>query len=156
MRTKAATKIHQNPLRLTPRATWQSPREVTDEILKNARPIAVTVIPSEHEQTQTHAFKFSVEEEGSLYVRIDKGVKAVGGFPLPQTYDAIVAVPTLPREIQIQGKGGILALNGERKLSIKSRAVAEIEYEIARVASNQINHLVTQTNGKFRRPGILR
>jgi uncharacterized protein YfaS (alpha-2-macroglobulin family) len=71
---------------------------------------------------------------------------------LPETYDAIVAVPTLPREIQIQGKGGILALNGERKLSIKSRAVAEIEYEIARVAANQINHLVTQTNGSFENP----
>ncbi|MDQ3198221.1 MAG: hypothetical protein M3Q46_03365, partial [Verrucomicrobiota bacterium] len=54
---------------------WQSPREVTDEILKNAKPVAVTVIPSEHEQTQTHAFKFSIEEQGSLYVRIDKGVK---------------------------------------------------------------------------------
>jgi hypothetical protein len=131
---------------------WQSPREVNDEVLKNARSVAVTVIPSEHEQTQTHAFKFSVEEEGSLYVRIDKGVKAVGGFPLPETYDAIVAVPTLPREIQIQGNGGILALNGERKLSIKSRGVGEIEYEIARVAANQINHLVTQTNGSFENP----
>ena len=96
---------------------------MTEEILKNARPVAITVIPSEHEQTQTHAFKFSVEEEGSLYVRIDKGVKAVGGFPLPQTYDAIVAVPALPREIQIQGDGGMLALSGERKLSINSRGV---------------------------------
>ncbi|MBA3650983.1 MAG: hypothetical protein H0W66_05770, partial [Chthoniobacterales bacterium] len=132
--------------------TWQSPREVTDDILKNSKPVAVTVIPSEHEQTQTHAFKFSFEEEGSLYVRIDKGVKAVGGFPLPATYDAIVAVPKLPREIQIQGNGGILALNGERKLSIKSRGIGEIEFEIARVASNQINHLVTQTNGAFENP----
>ncbi len=134
----------------SPANSWQSPREVTDDILKNSKPVAVAVIPSEHEQTQTHAFKFSVEEEGSLYVRIDKGVKAVGGFPLPATYDAIVAVPKLPREIQIQGNGGILALNGERKLSIKSRGVGEIEYEIARVASNQINHLVTQTNGASR------
>ncbi|HXA09509.1 MAG TPA: alpha-2-macroglobulin, partial [Chthoniobacterales bacterium] len=131
---------------------WQSPREVNDEVLKNAKPVALSVIPSEHEQTQTHAFKFSVEEEGSLYIRIDKGVKAVGGFPLPETYDAIVAVPTLPREIQIQGNGGVLALHGERKLSIKSRGIGEIEYEIARVAANQINHLVTQTNGSFENP----
>jgi uncharacterized protein YfaS (alpha-2-macroglobulin family) len=131
---------------------WQSPREVDDEVLKRARAVPFSVIPSEHEQTQTHAFKFSVEEEGSLYVRIDRGVKAVGGFPLQETYDAIVAVPALPREIQLQGNGGILALNGERKLSIKSRGVGEIEYEIARVAANQINHLVTQTNGNFETP----
>jgi uncharacterized protein YfaS (alpha-2-macroglobulin family) len=136
-------------------SAWQSPREVSDEILKNARPVAVTVIPSEHEQTQTHAFKFSVEEEGSLYVRIDKGVKAVGGFPLPETYDAIVAVPTLPREIQIQGKGGILALNGERKLSIKSRGVTQIQFDIARIGAAQINHLVTQTEGDFENPEFI-
>ena len=137
-------------------STWQSPREVTEEILKKATPVAVTVIPSEHEQTQTHAFKFSVEEEGSLYVRIDKGVKAVGGFPLPQTYDAIVAVPTLPREIQIQGKGGILALSGERKLSIKSRARRRdrIRNRPRRLEPDQSSRHPNQR--QFRRPGIFR
>jgi len=52
---------------------------VDDDVLKNARPVAVTVIPSEHEQTQTTP---SIQRRGgsSLYVRIDKGVKAVGGF----------------------------------------------------------------------------
>ncbi|MBA3962859.1 MAG: alpha-2-macroglobulin [Chthoniobacterales bacterium] len=133
-------------------SSWQSAREVDDDVLKNSRPVEITVIPSEHEQSQVHAFKFSVPEEGSLYVRIDKGVKAVGDFPLQNDYDAIVAVPDLPREIAIEGKGGILALSGERKLSIKSRGLGQIEYEIARVASNQINHLVTQTNGGFENP----
>jgi len=70
---------------------------------------------------------------------------------LPETYDAIVAVPTLPREIQIQGNGGILALHGERKLSIKSRAVGEIEYEIRRVARTR-SIIRDQTNGSFENP----
>src|SRR4029077_2349914 len=49
-------------------------------------------------------------------------------------------------------QGGLLALNGEKKLSIRSRGLAAIEYEVARVATTQINHLVSQTEGKFENP----
>src|SRR5206468_3082084 len=66
--------------------------------------------------------------------------------------NAIVAVPQLPREVQIEGQGGLLALNGDRKLSIRSRALAGIEFEVARVATTQINHLVSQTQGRFEDP----
>src|SRR5206468_2601695 len=45
-----------------------------------------------------------------------------------------------------------LALSGERKLSIRSRGLSAIEYEIARVATTQINHLVSQTEGRFEHP----
>lgn len=133
-------------------AEWSSPAEIDEEILKTARPVSVTVIPSQHDQTQSHAFKFALEEEGTLFVRIEKGVQALGGFPLGATYENVVLVPALPREIEIQGRGGILALNGERKLAIKSRGVATIQFDIARIAASQINHLVTQTEGRFDQP----
>src|SRR5207247_916865 len=71
---------------------------------------------------------------------------------MSEDYSAVVNVPALPREVQIQGQGGLLALNGERKLSIRSRGLNAIEYEIARVATTQINHLVSQTEGKFQHP----
>ncbi len=129
-----------------------SAAEVDDEILKRSKPVSLRLIPSQHEQSKTHSFKFVVEASGSLFVRIDKGVQAAGGFPLGETYENLVVVPELPREIEIQGNGGILALNGERKLSIKSRGVAHIQYDIARIASSQINHLVTQTEGNFESP----
>ena len=58
----------------------------------------------------------------------------------------------LPQEIEIQGDGGLLALGGERKLSIRSRGVAVIKFEIDRVLSTQINHLVSQTEGEFQAP----
>src|SRR5204862_5835361 len=87
-----------------------------------------------------------------LHVRVNKGVRAFGGFPLSEDYSAVVNVPALPREVQIEGQGGLLALSGERKLSIRSRGLNAIEYEIARVATTQINHLVSQTEGKFEDP----
>ncbi|MEP6822257.1 MAG: MG2 domain-containing protein, partial [Chthoniobacterales bacterium] len=133
-------------------ASWSSASEVDDDVLKSAKPVEIALVPSQHEQTQTHAFKFAVEESGSLFIRIDKGVQALGGFPLGADYGNVIRVPALPREIEIEGRGGILALNGERKLSIKSRGVATIQFDIARIAANQINHLVTQTEGRFDQP----
>jgi uncharacterized protein YfaS (alpha-2-macroglobulin family) len=131
---------------------WQSPAEVPDDVLKEAKPIELTVVPSEKAQDRQHAFKIQIESEGELYVRVTKGVRAPGDYRLAQDYNAVVAVPQLPREVQIEGHGGLLALSGERKLSIRSRALSAIEFEIARVATSQINHLVSQTQGKFEDP----
>src|SRR5881396_3202736 len=131
---------------------WQSPAEVPDDVLDQAKRIEFTVVPSEKAQDRQHAFKIRLETEGELYVRVAKGVRAPGDYRLAEDYNAVVAVPQLPREVQIEGQGGLLALNGDRKLSIRSRALAAIEFEVARVATSQINHLVSQTQGKFEDP----
>jgi uncharacterized protein YfaS (alpha-2-macroglobulin family) len=109
-------------------------------------------LPSDKAQDQQHVFRLRVETDGELYVHIRKGVRAFGDYPLADDYTAVVRVPALPREVQIEGGGGLLALNGERKLSIRSRGLRAIEYEIARVATTQINHLVSQTEGNFQHP----
>src|SRR5207237_8407007 len=131
---------------------WKSAADVPDEILDKARPVSFVTLPSEKAQDRQHAFRIRVETDGELYVRIKKGVRAAGDYPLTEDYDAVVSVPFLPREVQIEGQGGVLALNGEKKLSIRSRALSAIEFEISRVATTQINHLVSQTEGKFEHP----
>jgi alpha-2-macroglobulin len=131
---------------------WRSATDVPDDILDAARPVAFAPVESEKPQDRQHAFRVRVESDGELYFRVNKGVRAFGGFPLSEDYNAVVSLPELPREVQIEGQGGLLALNGERKLSIRSRGLNAIEYEIARVATTQINHLVSQTEGKFQHP----
>src|SRR5204863_4590662 len=131
---------------------WKSPTDVPDDVLEQAKRIEFTVVPSEKAQDKQHAFKIQVESEGELYVRVPKGVRASGDYRLAEDYNAVVAVPQLPREVQIEGHGGLLALNGDRKLSIRTRALAAIEFEVARVATSQINHLVSQTQGRFEDP----
>ena len=134
------------------KSKWQSPTDVPDEVFDQAKRIEFTVVPSEKAQDRQHAFKIRVESEGELYVRVEKGVRAYGDYPLAEDYNAVVAVPELPREVQIEGQGGLLALSGDRKLSIRSRALPAVEFEIARVATSQINHLVSQTEGVFEDP----
>jgi len=94
--------------------------------------LPIKLVPSGKENTDLHSYRISLEIEDQLFVTITKGVRALGGFTLGEDYANVLAVPKLPREIEIQGQGGVFALNGERKLSIKSRGVREIEYEIAR------------------------
>ncbi len=131
---------------------WQSATDVPDEIIDHAPVIPYTIVPSERAQDRQHVLKIAVEHEGELYVRVRKGVRAMGDYPLTEDYNAVVAVPAFPRELQIEGQGGVLALNGEKKLSIRSRGLQGIEYEVARVATSQINHLVSQTEGEFEHP----
>ena len=129
--------------------SWKSPGEVTDEVLKTAQRLPVTLEAEEKKFSQEHLFRCVLPRGGQLFVKIPKETPAVGGYLLADDYEAIVDVDALPREIQIQGKGGILALGGERTLSIVSRGVKDLEFEIAKVLPGQINHLVTQTSGSF-------
>ena len=131
---------------------WKSATDVPEEVLDDARPVAYVPLPSEKAQDRQHAFRVRVETDGELYLRVKKGVRSFGDFPLSKDYNAVVNVPSLPREVQIEGRGGVLALNGEKKLSIRSRALSAIQFEISRVATTQINHLVSQTEGKFQHP----
>ena len=149
-----ATPLSELLLRLNGTPVLELERAVTAvcAALEQARRIEFTVVPSERAQDRQHAFKIRVESEGELYVRVAKGVRAFGDYPLAEDYNAVVAVPELPREVQIEGQGGLLALNGDRKLSIRSRALPAVEFEVARVATTQINHLVSQTEGKFEDP----
>src|SRR5205807_2078917 len=96
---------------------WESASDVPDDVLDQAKPVQFTVIPSEKAQDRQHAFRVRVETDGELYIRVAKGVRAFGDYPLAEDYNAVVAVPELPREVQIQSHGGLLALSGGRKLS---------------------------------------
>jgi uncharacterized protein YfaS (alpha-2-macroglobulin family) len=131
---------------------WANADEITDEILEQATLVKFTPIPTEKEFARDHHFKFRVEGDGQLYVRVDKGLKARSGYELAENHVNVVAPAELPQEVEIQGDGGLLALGGERKLSIRSRGVAVIKFEIDRVLSTQINHLVSQTEGEFQAP----
>jgi hypothetical protein len=49
-------------------------------------------------------------------------------------------------------QGSLLALSGERKLPILVRDLPGIRLEIGRLLPQQLQHLVTQTNGDFSHP----
>lgn len=132
------------------------PNDVTEDILRKYTAVKLKPVELElsddHPATTRHAFKFLAESEGRLFVRITKGVEALGGFRLGGEYRVFEDTPAFPKEVQLLGKGGILALNGERKLSLQSRGVPFLRVNMARVPQRQVNHLVVMTEGDFANP----
>ncbi|MGQ3887597.1 alpha-2-macroglobulin [Legionella sp. CNM-1927-20] len=134
---------------------WQTPGEVTPAILALAKPVLIQPIPSDRNYSTLHSYKFSAKSPHYLYIKLDKGTPAFGDFKLANDYTTIVKVPQLPQEISFLHKGALLALSGEKKLSVLVRGVPSVKFEIARVLPGNINQLITQTEGNFNNPTFI-
>jgi alpha-2-macroglobulin len=131
---------------------WQSASQVNSATLARSTPVALTLVPSEQEYATLHSFKLKAPENATIYFRVDKGLAAIGGFTLADPFAGIGQVPPYPREVHIMHDGSLLALSGERKLSILSRGVEQLEFRLERVTPSSINHLVSQSEGNFQSP----
>jgi uncharacterized protein YfaS (alpha-2-macroglobulin family) len=131
---------------------WDGPAEVTPQVLEHATPVPLTLVPSEQEYATLHSFKLKVRENAWVYIEVAKGLEAVGGFTLGDKFTAVQQVPPYPRAVKIMADGAILALSGERKLSILSRGVEQLEFRLERITPSSINHLVSQSEGNFASP----
>lgn len=131
---------------------WQNPGEVTSNILSLSKPLTKETIPTEQNYATLHSFKFTAKTPSYIYVKIDKGMKGFGDFTLSNDYAAVISVPEFPKEISFLHKGALLALSGEKKLSVLIRGVPAVKFDFARVLPENVNQLVTQTQGDFNNP----
>jgi alpha-2-macroglobulin len=131
---------------------WSSPREVTPLVFSQSTKLPLTLIPTEEPYSTQHSFRYNAEGGHSLYFKVAHGLEAPGGFFMKEDFDAVHNIPQLPYEAEIMHDGGILALSGERKLSIHSRRYSHLEFKVGRVVDNQIQHLISQTSGNFQSP----
>ncbi len=129
-----------------------TPAQVDEATVKKSTKVALVPLPAASAQATIHSFRYQLNSDGRLYVRIRKGLVAPGGFKLKEDYANVLSVPIPEQELEFQNEGAVLALSGERKLAVKSRGLELLEYEIARVPADQINHLVSQTSGAFSDP----
>lgn len=135
-----------------PNYAWQNPGEVTDAMLALATPLSKQSIPTEYNYSTLHSFKVAVQTPRYIYIKIDKGLKGLGDFALSNSFAAVVAVPELPKEISFLHQGSLLALGGEKKLSVLVRGLPAVKFDFARVLPGNVNQLVTQTQGDFNNP----
>ena len=131
---------------------WQSRAEVTYAILQRSTVVPLRLIPSQEEFATLHSFKLKVPENAYVYVTVDKGIAAIGGFTLADNFASVSQMPPYPRSVHIMHDGSLLALSGERKLSIQSRGVEQVEFRLDRITPSSINHLVSQSEGNFQSP----
>ncbi len=134
---------------------WEGPDEIDANVLARSKEIDLLPIASQEAYTAAPSFRLKAPENAQLFLTIGKGVKAIGDFQLSDDYQGVVAVPPYAREVKLMYDGALLALNGDRKLSVSSRGVDEIEYRLARINPGEINHLVSQSEGAFSSPAFM-
>ncbi len=131
--------------------SW-SVNEITDEVLAKSQAVEIKALPTETEYAQLHSFLIHADVKRTLWVSVDKGLESFGGYLLSEKYAQAAEVPEYPKELHIMGEGSLLTLSGEKKLALMVRDIAGVKIELGRVLPNQLQHLVSQTQGKFGKP----
>lgn len=136
------------------RRQW-APGEVTAEVLAKSKKLAPTRVPSERPQTRLHAFKIGEQPaDRFLYVRLKKGLKSFHEYVLAEEFSDTLRVRPYEREVRILHEGSLLAMSGDRKLSILTRGVNAVQVEVAHVLPDNLAHLISQTYNSFSNPSF--
>jgi hypothetical protein len=133
---------------------WDNPESVDAEVLAKGKRLALTQLPAEKEFAADHSFRFHADPGRFIYLRLKKGVQAFGGYVLGEDHQAILEVPAFPRQVKMLHSGSLLALSGQRKVSVFVRDVPGLRFEVARVLSDQIHHVFTFNGGSFSKPSL--
>lgn len=139
---------------------WQSPKEITDDILKKAEKVSFELLPTASENNTLdllHSFKINTIPSRYLLLTIKQGMEAQGNLVLGNDYSQIIQVPNELKEVKLMSNGSILSLSGEKKLSVYSIGIDKLHVEIDKINQDDINHLISQTSryNSFQNPTFI-
>ena len=138
-------------------ANQKGEADVSAEMLSRATELKLerAIQEGESPMSRDHAYQFFTPGAGRLFLSISQGLPGLGGFELQHDFRALLNAPRFPKELEWTGKGNILALQGEKKIQIKSRGIKFVKVTLGRVRAGELNHLVTQNDyGDFSSPAL--
>lgn len=124
------------------------------QVLQDGNRLELTQIPGERDHYELHSLRYQAAPGRYVYIKIDAGLKSFGGYVLDQTVERILQVPEFPRELSLMHQGALLAMSGDKTLSVFARNVPGMRFEIGRLLPNQLQHLVSQTYGDYAKPSF--
>ncbi len=133
---------------------WSGVSEIGPEVLSQATKVAPTWIPTAHDFEKVQSFKFTAPPNSFLYLQVKKGLRSFGDYKLPKEYATVMRIGLPPREVRVMGDGALLSLTGDKTVSVLTRDVEAVQFEISRVLPGTISHLITQTEGDFKSPSF--
>jgi len=127
--------------------SWRDVDDIVPEVLALAKKVKLEPLPNELKYSSTNSWKFEAESGQYIYFKLNEGTKFYGGYVLADSYEEIFKMGSFPRELSILSEGSILSFSGDKRLSMMSRGIKDVEYNIGRIRPDDINHLVSQTSG---------
>ncbi|MFV0626666.1 MAG: alpha-2-macroglobulin [Alphaproteobacteria bacterium] len=114
---------------------------------------SLDVVPLATEAGKVHMFKYDIPKRNACVITyIKKGLGSVDGFIFSDDQIRMTSSSNYPMEASIAFQGSILSLNGDKTLTLSSQGIDTINVEVARIESNDLNHLISQTSGDFTNP----
>jgi hypothetical protein len=135
-----------------PNYNWQSPREVTSEVIAQSQKLDFSLMPNENANSMHYQLKLDVEPNRQLYLKIDSGLSSANGFVQRAFFDKILSAPQYPQEVQISGEGSILSYSKDQRLAFSTRGINDVRVSIGKVMDEELYHLVSQTQGDISNP----
>lgn len=123
---------------------------ITKTVLEQSRRIPLEQLPSENEYETLQAYRIDAEPRSYVYVAVKEGAKFYGGYYLSENYETVLQVAPYPKEIHILSEGTLISMNGSRKIPVLTRGVDEVNYTLWRMKPDEINHIVSMSNGDMR------
>lgn len=131
---------------------WYDTSRIGADILKQSEQLKLESIAAERDSSETHSFKYKADAGRYVYIKVDKGVKAQGGYLLEKTVDRSIRVQPFPRQLRVMASGSLLAMSGDKKIPVLARDVEAMQVEIGRLLPQQLQHLVSMSYGAYSRP----
>lgn len=133
---------------------WQAANEVTPSILDASELLTLAESSQDSAYSTNAGFGFNAPAGRYVYVSLEKGLEAFGGYTLENNYEAILQVPSYPHDIEIMQEGSILSLSGSQKLSLHARGTDRLQVEVAQILPSALQHFISQTQGDIRNPSF--
>ena len=133
---------------------WQSPRQITNEVLQSARKLDFLVMPYASENNKNYQIKVDVAPGRQLYLKVDAGLRSANGFIQRAFFDQILMAPQYPQEVVISGDGSILTHSNDQRLAFSTRGILDVQVSIGKVIDAELYHLVSQTHGDIKQPNF--
>ncbi|MGI5173488.1 alpha-2-macroglobulin [Treponema sp. OMZ 840] len=123
---------------------------ITETVLKHSKRVFLEQLPSENEYENLQSYRMDVPPESYVYVHIKEGTKFYGGYYLSKRYETVRRIKPYPKEVHILSEGTLISMNGSRKIPVLTRGVEEVDYTLWRMKPDEINHIVSMSNGDMR------
>ncbi|MDR2337230.1 MAG: Ig-like domain-containing protein [Deltaproteobacteria bacterium] len=136
--------------------SYNNLKEIDKKHLVSKSPLPLTLLPNEDEYSKVYAFKFDLPETKKmcLEVIIAQGLVSQDEFSMSKDWTGLLNISPYPLELKIAFDGAILSASGTKELTFLSRGLSELQVEIYKIDTLNINNLISQTYGSLKNPNF--
>lgn len=135
--------------------TWDDSSKVGKPVLAKSEPLKLERVPGQEDAQTQQSYKFKAPVGRYVYLQVQGGVQAVGGYQSKEAFTGVLQVRPYPRALKLLSQGALLSLSGDHKVGFLARGVSAAEIEIGRVLPNQLHHLADMgRNQSFSNPQL--